>query len=102
MRQVSKYIRGLVSDLPLATAGVKRQYVGCAGKLTNAVNFVNATYSTSRGHALVGSRLYVPAEHLADQQRTRIGIPAGTVFKTKPQLGLELLAEQVAAGVHIG
>jgi SRSO17 transposase len=34
-----------------ATAGVKRQYVGCAGKVANAVNFVNATYSTPRGHA---------------------------------------------------
>jgi hypothetical protein len=39
-----------------STAGVKRQYVGCAGKVANAVNFVNATYSTPAGHALVGSR----------------------------------------------
>src|SRR3954453_13054575 len=38
----------------VATCGVKRQYVGCAGKVANAVNFVNATYSTPRGHALVG------------------------------------------------
>jgi SRSO17 transposase len=29
-----------------ATCGVKRQYVGCVGKVANAVNFVNATYST--------------------------------------------------------
>jgi SRSO17 transposase len=58
------------------TAGVKRQYVGCAGKVANAVNFVNATYSTHRGHALVGSRLYIPAEHLADDQvRAETGIP---------------------------
>src|SRR5262245_34724668 len=78
------------------TAGVKRQYVGCAGKVTNAVNFVNATYSTSRGHALVGSRLYVPAEHLADEQtRTQMGIPASLSFSTKPELGLELLARHV-------
>jgi SRSO17 transposase len=39
-----------------ATCGVKRQYVGCAGKVANAVNMVNATYSTPRGHALIGSR----------------------------------------------
>ena len=44
-----------------ATCGVKRQYVGCAGKVANAVNFVNATYSTPRGHAMIGSRLYIPA-----------------------------------------
>jgi SRSO17 transposase len=34
-----------------ATCGVKRQYVGCAGKVANAVNFVNATYSTPRARA---------------------------------------------------
>jgi SRSO17 transposase len=85
-----------------ATAGVKRQYVGCAGKVANAVNFVNATYSTGRGHALVGSRLYLPAEQLADPAtRTRMGIPADLAFKTKPGLGLALLAECVTAGVPV-
>jgi SRSO17 transposase len=34
-----------------ATCGVKRQYVGCVGKVANAVNFVNVTYSTPAGHA---------------------------------------------------
>jgi SRSO17 transposase len=84
------------------TAGVKRQYVGCAGKVANAVNFVNATYSTPSGHALVGSRLYVPAEQLADEQvRAAMGIPNGLPFKTKPELGMELLAECVTAGVQL-
>jgi SRSO17 transposase len=84
------------------TAGVKRQYVGCAGKVANAVNFVNATYSTPRGRALVGSRLYVPTEHLADEQvRTQMGIPASLEFKTKPELGLELLAECLTADVRV-
>ena len=83
------------------TAGVKRQYVGCVGKVANAVNFVNATYSTPRGHALVGSRLYVPAEQLSDAQvRAAMGIPADLPFKTKPELGLQLLAECLAAGVR--
>jgi SRSO17 transposase len=84
------------------TAGVKRQYVGCAGKVANAVNFVNATYSTASGHALVGSRLYVPAEQLTDgQTRIGMGIPADLPFKTKPALGLDLLAELVAADAHV-
>jgi len=75
-----------------ATCGVKRQYVGCAGKVANAVNFVNATYSTPRGHALIGSRLYIPAEHLDDEAtRTNMGIDLGHEFKTKPQLGADLL-----------
>ena len=30
------------------TVGVKRQYVGCVGKITNAVNVVYATYASGR------------------------------------------------------
>jgi SRSO17 transposase len=85
-----------------ATCGVKRQYVGCAGKVANAINFVNATYSTPRGHALIGSRLYIPAEHLADDvTRTRMGIGPDHEFKTKPQLGTGLLIDALDAGVRV-
>jgi SRSO17 transposase len=85
-----------------ATCGVKRQYVGCAGKVANAINFVNATYSTGRGHALIGSRLYIPAEHLADDAtRTAMGIDAGHEFKTKPALGTDLLTDALDAGIRV-
>lgn len=85
------------------TCGVKRQYVGCAGKVANAINLVNATYATPRGHALIGSRLYIPAEHLDDaERRTGMGIDPGHEFKTKPQLGMDLLTDALAAGVPIG
>ena len=58
------------------TAGVKPQYVGCAGRVTNAINFVNATYSTARGHTLIASRLWVPEQHLASPAtRDMMGIP---------------------------
>jgi SRSO17 transposase len=85
-----------------ATCGVKRQYVGCAGKVANAVNFVNATYSTPRGHALIGSRLYLPAEQLDDPSvRTAMGIDADHEFTTKPGLGTELLIDALDAGVRV-
>lgn len=85
-----------------ATCGVKRQYVGCAGKVANAVNLVNATYSTDRGHALIGSRIYLPAEHLEDSAaRKAMGIPDDLQFRTKPQLGADLLADAVEAGVQV-
>jgi SRSO17 transposase len=85
-----------------ATCGVKRQYVGCAGKVANAVNFVNATYSTPRGHALIGSRLYIPSEHLHDETtRQAMGIEADHEFKTKPQLGVDLLTDALDAGVRV-
>src|SRR5436190_471488 len=85
-----------------ATCGVKRQYVGCAGKVANAVNFVNATYSTGRGHALIGSRLYIPAEQLGDDAtRTAMGIDADHQFTTKPGLGCDLLTDALDAGVRV-
>src|SRR3982751_1664119 len=85
-----------------ATCGVKRQYVGCAGKVANAVNFVNATYSTGRGHALIGSRLYIPAEQLGDDAiRTVMGVDADLQFTTKPGLGCDLLTDAVDAGVPV-
>jgi len=84
------------------TAGVKPQYVGCAGRVTNAINFVNATYSTARGHTLIGSRLRVPDEQLADAYiRDRMGIPGHLEPATKPQLGAQMLAGMPDAGIEI-
>jgi SRSO17 transposase len=84
------------------TAGVKPQYVGCAGQVTNAINFVNCTYSSPLGHALVGSRLYIPAEQAADPLRcSAMGIDEQVRFKTKPALATDLLAEQLTSGVRI-
>jgi SRSO17 transposase len=79
------------------TAGTKRQYMGCAGRVANGVNTVYCSYATSGGHALVGARIYVPEEQLADTgDRAALGIPAGVEFKTKPQLAQDILADMVA------
>jgi hypothetical protein len=38
-----------------ATAGVKRQYMGCAGRVANGINTVDLSYVRERsGHALIG------------------------------------------------
>jgi hypothetical protein len=45
-----------------ATAGVKRQYLGCAGKVANGINTVHLCYVRERaGHALIGARQWIPA-----------------------------------------
>ena len=81
------------------TAGVKRQYAGCVGKVTNAVNVVYCTYATPRGHALVGARPYLPQEWTDDpDRRARAGIPEAVTFRTKPQLALDLLTDLHTAG----
>jgi SRSO17 transposase len=84
------------------TAGVKPQYVGCLGRVASAINFVNATYSTARGHALAGSRLRIPEGQLADAYvRDRMGIPAHLQPATRPQPGAQMLAEMLEAGIEI-
>jgi SRSO17 transposase len=80
-----------------ATAGVKRQYMGCAGRVANGVNTVYCSYATAGGHALVGARIYLPAEQLDDpERRAALGIPPKMVFNTKPQLARDILADMIA------
>lgn len=80
-----------------ATAGVKRQYMGCAGRIANGVNTVYCSYATPGGHALVGARIWIPAEHLDDpDRRAGLGIDATVTFRTKPQLAIDILTDMVA------
>jgi SRSO17 transposase len=79
-----------------ATAGVKRQYMGCAGRIANGVNTVYCSYATTGGHALVGARVWVPEDQLIDtDRRAALGIPADVTFKTKPQLAKDILADMI-------
>jgi SRSO17 transposase len=80
-----------------ATAGVQRQYMGCAGRIANGVNTVYCSYATPAGHALVGARIYVPAGQLDDpDRRAQLGIPDNVEFRTKPQLARDILADAIA------
>ena len=60
-----------------ATAGVKRQYLGCAGRVANGINTVHLSYVRERaGHALIGARQWIPGEHIADPVRSLLmGLP---------------------------
>jgi SRSO17 transposase len=51
---------------------------------------------------MIGSRLYIPAEHLADTAtRTAMGIDDDHEFATKPTLGCDLLTDALDAGVRV-
>jgi len=78
-----------------ATAGVKRQYLGCAGKVANGINTVHLSYVRERtGHALIGARQWIPAEHISDPAKAAaMGLPAGLVFRTKGQLAIDICAD---------
>ena len=79
---------------------VKRQYVGCAGQVANAINIVYCTYASSREHGQVGARAYLPKEWAADpERRARAGVGEEVVFKTKPRLAVDILTDLDTAGV---
>jgi SRSO17 transposase len=81
------------------TAGVKRQYLGCAGRVANGINVVFASYAAPAGHAVIGARLYVPRDWADDRQRRQAaGIPDDLEFATKPQLAAEIVKQLLAEG----
>ena len=85
------------------TAGVKRHYLGCAGKVANGITTVHLAYVRERvGHALIAARQWIPREHLDDPAQQQImGLPGDLVFRTKGQLAIDLLTEVFADGVWL-
>jgi SRSO17 transposase len=83
-----------------ATAGVKRQYMGCAGRVANGINTVHLSYARAgTGHALIGARQWIPREHIADPVAALVtGLPPGLRFRTKGQLAADVLADAYADG----
>ena len=85
------------------TAGVKRHYLGCAGKVANGITTVHLSYAREgSGHALIAARQWIPREHLDDpEKQQRTGLPEDLVFRTKGQLAIDLLTEVFADGIHL-
>jgi SRSO17 transposase len=85
------------------TAGVKRQYLGCVGKVANGINTVHLSYvREGTGHALIGAREWIPAAHLDDPAKSlAMGLPEDLAFRTKGQLAIDILAEAFADGVRL-
>src|SRR5690348_3546850 len=81
------------------TAGVQRQYLGCAGRVANGIDVVYASYAAPAGHAIIAARLYVPKSWADDQERRRAaGIPDDLTFRTKPALAAEIVTQLLAEG----
>jgi SRSO17 transposase len=85
-----------------ATAGVKRQYMGCAGRVANGINTVHLSLVRERtGHALIGARQWIPPEHIDDRVKSRVmGLPPDLRFRTKGQLAIDVCADADADGVR--
>ena len=85
-----------------ATAGVKRQYLGCAGRVANGINTVHLSYVRDKtGHALIGARQWIPREHLEDPVRSLLmGLPPDLEFRTKGQLAIDISKDVAADGIR--
>src|SRR3954454_7490631 len=82
------------------SVGVKRQYAGCLGRTDNCQIGVCVNYQTSAGHTLIDRRLFLPEEWAADlARRAEAGVPESVVFRTKPELALEMVQQAATQGV---
>ena len=86
-----------------ATAGVKRHYLGCVGKVANGVTTVHLAYVREKtGHALIGARQWIPAEQIDDPVKSLfMGLPGDLVFRTKGQLAIDVLTEAFTDGAAL-
>ena len=79
---------------------MQRQYSGTAGRVENCQVAVFLSYASPAGHALIDRELYLPRSWTADPARcAAAGIPAGTMFATKPQLARRMIARALDAGI---
>lgn len=85
------------------SVGVQRQYTGSAGKVTNCQIAVSLSIATETEHVPIDFELYLPKSWVEDAKRRKEArIPKEIVFKTKPELALEMLKRAVADDVPRG
>lgn len=84
-----------------ATAGVKRQHMGCADGVASGINTVHLSYVRGGvGHALIGCRQWIPAEQIDDPgTAVRTGLPEDLRFATKGKLAAGIVQDAHADGV---
>jgi SRSO17 transposase len=84
------------------SGGVARQYAGNVGKIDNCQVAVYLSLTAGKYSSLTNFRLYLPQQWIDDPVRCqKAGIPKHKmVFKTKPQLGLEMIREHIDHGVQ--
>lgn len=83
-----------------ASCGVGRQYTGSAGKITNCQIGVFAAYSSSKGHAFIDRRLYLPQKWTGDPERlAKAHVPEDVGFATKPAIAVDMVQRAIDAEV---
>ena len=74
------------------SVGVQRQYSGTLGKVGNCQVGVSLTIATKHEHVPIDFALYMPKSWTDDvARREKARVPENLVFKTKPELALDLI-----------
>lgn len=84
------------------SVGVARQYCGALGKVANCQASVVLVYASEVGFTLVDRHLYLPEEWFRPESRERwqrCGIPETVTFRTRPELGAEMIRTVCERGV---
>jgi len=85
------------------SVGVKRQYLGRLGKIDNCQMGVFLGYVCGNRRTLIDERLYLPEDWASDPiRRRKCGVPENIIFKSKAQLGLEMIFDAQKRGVPFG
>ena len=88
------------------SVGVAAQYCGSVGKVANGQVGVYLGYASRKGYSLIEGQLFMPDEWFEEEhaeQRRACGVPVDLVYKTKPEIGLELVSSQRSGvGKRIG
>jgi SRSO17 transposase len=83
------------------SVGVAVQYCGSVGKIANGQVGVYLGYASRKGYSLIEGQLFMPEKWLEEEQaeqRQACGVPEDLFFKTKPEIGLELLKSALKRG----
>ncbi|NVM26762.1 MAG: IS701 family transposase [Desulfobacterales bacterium] len=93
------------SDIPKKgneSVGVSRQYCGNTGKTDNCQAGVFVGYTSTKGYGLIDRELYMPEQWFSEkyqERREKCQVPEGLRFKTKNQIGLELIRKALDEGL---
>jgi SRSO17 transposase len=83
------------------SVGVAAQYCGSVGKIANGQVGVYLGYASRKGYSLIEGQLFMPDEWFDEEhaeRRQASGVPKDLVFKTKPEIGLEMLKNAIERG----
>ena len=83
------------------SVAVARQYCGNIGKVDNCQVGVFAAYASRYGYCLLDKRLFFPEKWFGEDckyLREKCRVPEDLVFKTKPQLAIDMFNEIIDKG----